>query len=161
DWDGSESAAEPPGHRVSSTVSARLAAVGAPVAISRGRFAEAERLVNDLRAERHRDLQIALVIGGAGAELACWRGRPGRGGGVREALDSAAAVGGSWLLAGLRLAALGVAAHADIVARAAVRRDHEAVQAAREHGVLLAEHARKTASLGFPRTGTLGPEGRA
>jgi DNA-binding CsgD family transcriptional regulator/tetratricopeptide (TPR) repeat protein len=162
DWAGSEAAAEPPGHRVSSTVSARLAAVGAPVVVARGRFAEAERLVNDLRAEQHRDLQIALVIGGAGAELASWRGRPERAvEWVREALESVAAAGGGWLLSGLRLAALGVAAHADVVARAAVRRDGEVVQAAQEQGVLLAEHARKTADLGTPRTGTLGPEGRA
>jgi DNA-binding CsgD family transcriptional regulator len=162
DWDGSEAAAEPPGHRVSSTVSARLAAVGAPVVVARGRFAEAERLVNDLRAERHRDLQIALVIGGTGAELACWRGRPERAvEWIREALDSASAAGGSWLLAGLRLAALGLAAHADLVAQAATRRDPEAGQLALEQGVLLAEHARKTADLGIPRTGTLGPEGRA
>jgi tetratricopeptide (TPR) repeat protein len=78
DWDGSDAAGEPPGHRVSSTVSARMAAVGAPVMVARGRFAEAERLVNDLRSERHRDLQIALVLGAAAAELTCWRGRPER-----------------------------------------------------------------------------------
>ncbi|MFL6142427.1 MAG: helix-turn-helix transcriptional regulator [Labedaea sp.] len=162
DWDGSECAAEPPGHRVSSTVSARLAAVGAPVVVSRGRFAEAERLVNELRSERHRDLQIALVIGAAGAELACWRGRPERAvEWVREALRSAEQVGGAWLLAGIRLAALGVAAHADVVARATLRRDAETVQAASEQGVQLAEHARKVAELGSPRSGTLGPEGRA
>jgi DNA-binding CsgD family transcriptional regulator len=162
DWDGAAAAAEPPGHRVSGTVSARLAAVGAPVVISQGRFAEAERLVNDLRSERHRDLQIALVIGAAGAELACWRGRPERAvEWIREALESAEQVGGPWLLAGIKLGALGVAAHADVVARASARRDEEAAQAALEQGVQLAELARKTAELGSPRTGTLGPEGRA
>jgi DNA-binding CsgD family transcriptional regulator/tetratricopeptide (TPR) repeat protein len=162
DWGGSEAATEPPGHRVSGTVSARLAAVGAPAVISQGRFAEAERLVNDLRSERHRDLQIALVIGAAGAELACWRGRPERAvEWIREALESAEQVGGPWLLAGIKLGALGVAAHADVVARASARRDGEAAQAALEQGVQLAELARKTAELGSPRTGTLGPEGRA
>ncbi|HEV2778581.1 MAG TPA: AAA family ATPase [Actinophytocola sp.] len=162
DWDGAEAAAEPPGHRVSGTVSARLAAVGAPLIVARGRFAEAERLVGDLRAERHRDVQIAMVVGAAGADLACWRGRPERAvEWVREGLESVLQVWGPWQLAGIKLAALGVAAHADIAARAAVRRDTEAVQVAVEQGVQLAEHARKTASLGVPRTGTLGPEGRA
>jgi predicted ATPase/DNA-binding CsgD family transcriptional regulator len=161
DWDGSEAAAEPPGHRVSSTVSARLAAVGAPVVVGRGRFAEAERLVNDLRAERHRDMQIALVIGGTGAELSCWRGRPERAvEWIREALDVVQQVGGGWLLAGLRLAALGAAAHADLMVSATARRDTEAARVAAEQGVVLVELARKTAEVGIPRTGTLGPEGR-
>ena len=58
DWDESEAAAEPPGMRVSSTVSARLAAVGSYVMVSRGRLAEAARLAAELRSEWHRDFQI-------------------------------------------------------------------------------------------------------
>ncbi|HEU5474580.1 MAG TPA: AAA family ATPase [Actinophytocola sp.] len=162
DWAGSEAAAEPPGHRVSGTVSARLTAAGAPLVVARGRFAEAERMLADLRGERHRDLQIAVLTGAAGAELACWRGRPERAvEWIKETLESAEQVGGQWLLAGIRLAALGVAAHADVVERATVRRDPEAAKAAVEQGDALAEHARKTAALGVPRTGTLGLEGRA
>jgi DNA-binding CsgD family transcriptional regulator/tetratricopeptide (TPR) repeat protein len=162
DWDGSEAAAEPPGHRVSSIVSARLAAVGAHVMVGRGRFAQAERLVNELRGEMHRDVQIAMVTGALGAELQCWRGRPERAvEWVRQALESAAQVGGPWLLAGIRLGALGVSACAEIAARAATRRDAGAVRSSVDDGMRLFEHAVKVAELGVPRTGTLGPEGRA
>jgi DNA-binding CsgD family transcriptional regulator len=162
DWDGSAAAAEPPGHRVSGVVSARLAAVGAPIMVGRGRFSEAERLLNDLRAERHRDLQIAQYVGGVGAELATWRGRPERAvEWVREALEALRNGGSSWDMAGIRMAALGIAAYADLVQQAANRRDADAGRAAQEQGVQLHEFARKTAELGIPRTGTLGPEGRA
>ncbi|MGQ0840164.1 helix-turn-helix transcriptional regulator, partial [Actinokineospora sp.] len=162
DWDGSEAAAEPPGHRVSSTVSARLAAVGAYVAVGRGRFTEAERLVTELRSDWHRDLQIPLVAGGVGAELASWRGRPDRAvEWVREALDWVAQAGGQWFLAGIRMAALGIAAHADLAHAAATGRDPDAGDRAVADGVRLVERARRTAELGKPRTGVLGPEGRA
>ncbi|GLZ39445.1 helix-turn-helix transcriptional regulator [Actinokineospora sp. NBRC 105648] len=160
DWDGSEAAAEPPGHKVSSTVSARLAVVGAHVAVGRGRFAEADRLVTELRSDWHRDLQIPLVAGGVGAELAAWRGRPERAVEcVREALDWVAQAGEQWVMAGIRMAALGIAAHADL-AVAARRTAHGPEDAVEEGGKLVAL-ARKTAEFGSPRTGELGPEGRA
>jgi DNA-binding CsgD family transcriptional regulator/tetratricopeptide (TPR) repeat protein len=162
DWDGAEVAAEPPGHRVSNTVSARLAAVGAYIAVGRGRFAEAERLVTELRADWHRDLQIPLVAGGVGAELATWRGRPERAvEWVHDALDWVEQAGGPVLLAGIRIAALGVTAHADLVHAAQTRRDAEAATLAESEGKRLADLARHTASTGRPRTGELGPEGRA
>ncbi|MGH3860185.1 helix-turn-helix transcriptional regulator [Actinokineospora sp.] len=162
DWDGSEAAAEPPGHRVSSTVSARLAAVGAHVAAGRGRFAEAERLVNELRSDWHRDIQIPLVTGGVGAELATWRGRPDRAvEWVRDTLEWVAQAGGPTLLAAIRMSALGIAAHADLVAAATTRRDVEAAQLSTVEARRLAQLARDTARDGRPLTGTLGPEGRA
>lgn len=162
DWDGAEAAAEPPGRRVSSTVLARIASVGANVVVGRGRFAEAARLVKEVRADWHRDIVIGLTMGDVEAELACWQGQPERGvTAIKEALAFAERIGGQWLLAGIRLAALGVAASADVVARAAQRRDANAEREALEEGLQLAEHARKTAELGVPRTGTLGPEGVA
>ncbi|WP_436500708.1 helix-turn-helix transcriptional regulator [Actinokineospora sp. HUAS TT18] len=162
DWDGSEVAAEPPGHKVSNTVSARLAAVGAYVAVARGRFAEAERLVTELRADWHRDLQIPLVAGGVGAELATWRGRPERAvEWVHDALEWVAQTGGPVLLAGIRMAALGITAHADLAHTALTRRDTEAAQVSVVEGKRLIELARETARTGRPRTGELGPEGRA
>lgn len=161
EWDGAATAAEPPGLRVSSTVSARLAAAGTHVAVSRGEFEQAERMIRELRADWHRDLQIALITGGTGAELALWRGQP------ELAVDRVAdAISwsrreGEWMLAGIRLAALGVAGYVELAARARRRKDAaaeaEAVRAGRE----MAGYARTTAEMGAPRTGVLGPEGTA
>ncbi|MFD1152010.1 ATP-binding protein, partial [Saccharothrix hoggarensis] len=123
EWDGAATAAEPPGLRVSSTVSARLAAAGTHVAVSRGEFEQAERMIGELRADWHRDLQIALITGGTGAELALWRGRPELA--VERIADaiSWSRKEGDWLLAGIRLAALGLAGHVELAARARRRRD--------------------------------------
>ncbi|HEX6353546.1 helix-turn-helix transcriptional regulator [Actinophytocola sp.] len=162
DWDESEAAAEPPGTRVSSTVSARLAAVGSFVMVSRGRLAEAARLAAELRSEWHRDFQIFASMGAAGAELALWQGRPEEGARlVREALEWAERVGGQWVLMNIHLGALGAALHADLAERAGRRRDETERLAAVEEGTRLVELARKTAKYGRPRTGSLGPEGRA
>ncbi|NUT91891.1 MAG: response regulator transcription factor, partial [Saccharothrix sp.] len=161
-WDDAAVAAEPPGLRVSSTVSARLAAAGTHITVSRGEFEQAERLIGELRADWHRDLQIALITGGTGAELALWRGQPelavDR---IHEAIEWTRREGGEWLLAGIRLAAHGVAGYADLAQRARRRRDAAGEEAAVKAGVDLAEYARTTAEMGLPRTGTLGPEGRA
>jgi DNA-binding CsgD family transcriptional regulator len=162
DWDESEAAAEPPGMRVSSTVSARLAAVGSYVMVGRGRLAEAARLAAELRSEWHRDFQIGAAMGAAGAELALWQGRPEEGAKlVREALDWAVRVGGQWVLVNIRLGALGTALYADLAERAARRKDEAERRAAVEEGERLVELARKTAEFGRPRTGALGPEGMA
>ena len=161
DWDGSEVAAEPPGRRVSGMLSARLAAVGAHVAVGRGRFVEVDRLVRQLRLEWHRDLQIPLVTSVVAAELAGWRGRPEQAiQWISEALEFARKAGGQWVLAGIRMAALGIGAHADIVGRAN-RRDTAEVTASIAAAEELVELARQTADRGSPRTGALGIEGRA
>ena len=162
DWDASEAAAEPPGRRVSSTVSARLAAVGSYVMVGRGRLTEAAKLAAELRTEWHRDFQIGSNMGAVGAELALWQGRPEQGvTHVREALEWAARVGGQWALIGIRLSALGIALYAEVADRAARRRAEPERAAAVEEGTRLVEHARKTAEFGRPRTGSLGPEGSA
>jgi DNA-binding CsgD family transcriptional regulator len=161
-WAEAECAAEPPGLRVSNTVSARLAAAGTHVTVSRGKFDEAERLMAELRAEWHRDLQIALITGGTGAELASWRGRPEQT--VERVADTIAwsrQAGGDWLLSGIRLGALGVSGYADLAAKARRKRDAEAERTAVEEGHKLADYARATAEHGVPRTGKLGPEGQA
>jgi len=161
DWDESEAAAEPPGRRVSSTVSARIAAVGSHVMVSRGKLAEAARLAADLRSDWHRDYQIGAAMGTASAELAIWRSRPEEGvAAVRDALEWAERVGGQWMMVGLRLGALGVALCAELAERAGRRRETEERQAAVTEGERLAAHARDTARYGLPRTGALGPEGR-
>lgn len=162
DWDESEAAAEPPGMRVSSTVSARLAAVGSSVMVGRGRLVEAARLAAELRSEWHRDFQIGATMGAVGAELAWWQGRQEEGAKlVREALDWAERVGGQWVLVNIRLGALGAALYADLAERATRRKGEGERRAAVEEGERLVELARKTAKFGRPRTGPLGPEGRA
>jgi DNA-binding CsgD family transcriptional regulator len=162
DWDESEAAAEPPGMRVSSTVSARLAAVGSFVVVSRGRLAEAARLSAELRSEWHRDFQLFASMSVAGAELALWQGRPEEGAKlVREALEWAERVGGQWVLVNIRLSALGAGLYAELAERATRRKDESERSAAVEEGARLVELARATAKFGKPRTGTLGPEGRA
>ena len=162
DWDESEAAAEPPGMRVSSTVSARLAAVGSYVMVSRGRLVEAARLAAELRSEWNRDFQIGATMGAVGAELALWQGRPEEGAKVvRDALEWAERIGGQYQLVNIRLAAFGAALYADLAERAARRKDEAERQAAVEEGTRLVELARKTARFGRPRTGSLGPEGRA
>ena len=162
DWDGSEQAADPARRRVSGSFAARLAVGGALVMIGRGRFAEAERLVKELRSDWHLDLQIALYTGAVAAELACWRGRPEEAARwVSEALGWAQRAGGQWRMAGIKIAAFGVAAHADIAHRPANRKDPEAVATAVAQGEELALHAHEVAERGIPRSGTLGPEGKA
>ncbi|WP_460406432.1 ATP-binding protein, partial [Actinophytocola sediminis] len=123
DWDESEAAAEPPGKRVSSTVSARLAAVSSAVMIGRGRLADAARLAAELRPEWDRDFQLGATMGAAGAELALWQGRYQDGiRHVRDALAWVERVGGQWTLVGIRIAALGVALCAEAAAAAGRRR---------------------------------------
>lgn len=162
DWDYAAWASEPPGMSVSSTVLARLASASTHLTVSRGDLAESEKMITKLRSDWHRDIQIALINGGTGAELALWRGRPElaveR---VTDALAWARKLGGPWMLAGLRIGAIGIAAHAEIAAKARRKRDAEAEKKAVEEGHELAEHVRLTARNGKPRAGVLGPEGRA
>ncbi|TWP46155.1 AAA family ATPase [Lentzea tibetensis] len=162
DWEYAAWAATPPGTPVSSTVQARLAAAGTHLAVSRGELAQAERMTTQLRNDWHRDIQIALITGGTGAELAIWRGRPElaveR---VEDALEWARRAGGEWILAGIRIGAFGAAGYAELAAKARRKRDTEAERAAVEAGRAVTQHARITAERGVPRLGALGPEGRA
>lgn len=162
DWDYAAWASEPPGMSVSSTVLARLAAAATHLRVSRGDLAESERMITELRKDWHRDIQIALITGGTGGELALWRGRPElaveR---VADALEWTRKLGGPWALADIRIGAIGITGYADIAAKARRKRDAEAEAQAVEGGRKLAEHVRLTAKHGVPRTGSLGPEGRA
>ncbi|MFD9699692.1 helix-turn-helix transcriptional regulator [Lentzea sp. NPDC059081] len=162
DWSYAEWASEPPGTSVSSTVLARLAAAGTHLTVSRGDLAESERMITKLRNDWHRDIQIALITGGTGGELALWRGRPElaveR---VADAVEWTKKLGGPWSLADIRIGAIGVAGYADIAAKARRKRDAEAEEKAVEAGRKMAEHVRLTAKNGVPRSTSLGPEGRA
>ncbi|HEX3590506.1 MAG TPA: AAA family ATPase [Pseudonocardiaceae bacterium] len=162
DWDGSAAAAEPPGRRVSDTVLARLAAASAFVTVGRGNFEEAERLLIDLRSHWHRDAEIVVLSGFAGAELDLWRNRPERAARLVDEVTEWLSKGGwEWLLGRIRLSAWGVAAQVELARKAHRDRDAVAEQAAVEKGEQFAAEAHEVATVGVPWTGALGAEGLA
>jgi DNA-binding CsgD family transcriptional regulator len=162
DWDGSEATGEQPGKRMSDTVLARLASASTFVMVGRGQFDEAGKLLTELRAHWHRDIDIVLYSGYAAAELGVWQGRP---------QDTIAVVDDvttwlyksnwAWMLGRIRLCAWGVAAHVELALRARRERDTGAELAAVAEGERLAGEADAVAESGRPWTGTMGSEGRA
>lgn len=153
DWAGSAAGSVPPGRRVSGTVVARIAAAGVHVTVARGEFDEAESSLAELREAWHLDEQIALYAGWCGIELALWRGEPD------QALAQADALR-EWLIPRsrrdheglIRIGTLALAAHRELARSGAV----DTGGADR----WLAEIERIGAAM-VPRTGELGPEGRA
>jgi DNA-binding CsgD family transcriptional regulator len=146
---------------VSSAVAARILAIWSLFVVARGRFDEGAKLLSGLRQHWTADMQIPLSAGGAGIELAYWRGD--HAGAVRQAEDLV-----GWLeriepglLAGIRIAALGVSAAARLAAEARIHGDQAAAEAAGAAGERLLAHGRMCSVVGQPRSGTLGPEGRA
>ncbi|WP_285483334.1 helix-turn-helix transcriptional regulator [Amycolatopsis sp. NBRC 101858] len=149
------------GRGVSSAVAARIQAIWSLFVVSRGRFDEAAKLIAGLRQHWAADMAIPLAAGDAGIELAYWRGEHAEA--VRRAEDLV-----GWLeriepglLAGIRVAALGVSAAAALAAEARVHGDQAAAGAAVAAGERLLAHGRMCSVVGQPRSGTLGPEGRA
>jgi DNA-binding CsgD family transcriptional regulator/tetratricopeptide (TPR) repeat protein len=160
DWDTAEAVAEIAGESVPATVATRLAAAGLLTSVGRGRFEAAERRLAELRESAPPDDQVIMLVGQAGAEAAMWQRRPAEAAErVHEALAGLDAVSAGLVaphLGRIMLSALGVAAHAELVAAGLQKRD-EAEKAARE----LARIAEETAERGLPRAGVLGPEGKA
>ncbi|MCU1679363.1 MAG: hypothetical protein JWQ81_102 [Amycolatopsis sp.] len=160
DWP-SEDAAGRAAPGVSSVVAARMVTVWTLIVVARGRFATGAKLVAGARAQWGADIQIGLAGADAAIELPFWQGDHARA--VAEARKSIAWLESMqpWLLGGIRIGALGVAAAA---AQATAARAHgdvaEAVEAVSAGEELIA-HVRQCAELGQPRSSTLGPEGRA
>jgi DNA-binding CsgD family transcriptional regulator len=156
DWDAAETAAEIAGESVSATVASRLAAAGLLTAVGRGKLEFAGRRATELRDSHPADEQVVMLLGQAGAEAALWRGDGATA--VQRVDDALARLDELFphQLGGIMLAALGVAAHAEIATRdpAARERELEAAQA-------LMARAEETAEKGAPRACTLGPEGVA
>ncbi len=149
------------GRGVSSAVAARILAIWSLFVVARGRFDEAAKLVAGLRQHWTADMQIPLSVGDAGIQLAYWRGDHAEA--VRRAEDLI-----GWLeriepglLAGIRVAAVGVTAAAAQAADARVRGDQAAADAAVAAGERMLAHGRMSSVVGQPRSGKLGPEGRA
>lgn len=163
-WDTAAEASQPSGtEHVSDTVSALIVASGALIKIGRGEFDQAERMLARVRSEWARDDQIAQLAAVAGAEMACWQGRPESASQlIDEALDAIRKVSGEkWSLGGIRMATLALSAQADIAHQARLSRDSRAEADAVAKGERYAEFAEQTADYGVPRTAELGPEGRA
>ncbi|MCR6485892.1 AAA family ATPase [Amycolatopsis sp. OK19-0408] len=159
DWP--DESASRAGRGVSSAVAARILGIWSLFVVARGRFDEAAKLVSGLRQHWTADMQIPLSIGDAGIQAAYWRGEHAEA--VRRAEDLV-----GWLeriepglLAGIRVATLGVSAAAALAADARVHGDQTAVGAAVAAGERLLAHGRMCSVVGQPRSGTLGPEGRA
>lgn len=139
----------------------RMASAYVHLLIARGRFDEAQRLLDDLSPQWRTDLGIARAVGAAGAELAEWRGD--HEGAMRIAVRAIHWLDEfePWLLAGLRLGALGIGAAARAAGAARRRADPAAEAAAIREGEWLLAHVRECAQRGLTRGATLGPEGLA
>jgi DNA-binding CsgD family transcriptional regulator/tetratricopeptide (TPR) repeat protein len=89
--------------------SARLRLTLAGIEVERGRFADAESLIEELRGQRISDPWLTAALHACEAELWCWRGQPVRAYGTAfqglEATDN--------VLMRMRLCALGLRAAAD------------------------------------------------
>lgn len=147
---------------VSSVVAARMSVIWAHIVVAKGRFDIAERLLSsEVGAQRRDDLRIPLAYGAATIELASWKGE------YADATRKAREVVGwleefeRWQLGGLRLTALGIRAASAWAATARLRGDADAEATAVAEGTALIEHARGCVEYGQPRSGSLGPEGRA
>ena len=160
DWDGSLEAAELVGDRAPDQVLARLAAAALYVEVGRGMPSALER-VRQLRGSWHHDTSLALYSGGCGADLLRWQGDPaGAVAAAEAAMAYVTARWEQWYLGGIWLAALALAALADLGDAARLRGDSAQVESVVARGRELIEHARTTAERGRPRSSTLGPEGR-
>lgn len=162
DWDAAEAAAELAGESVSATVASRLAAAGLLTAVGRGRLSAAARRAEELHDSHPADEQVVMLVGQAAAEAALWEGRPA---GAARFVDEALAELNAlfpFQLGCIMLAALGIAARADVVAAhgagGAPHDGHDDDVAAAQR---LAGVAEETAQRGVPRAGSLGPEGLA
>jgi len=156
DWAAAETAAEIAGESVSATVASRLAAAGLLTAVGRGKLEFAGRRATELRDSHPADDQVVLLLGQAGAEAALWRGDAAT---AAQRVDDALARLDELFphqLGGIMLAALGVAAHAEIATKDTAVRAQELAAAQ-----ALVARAEETAEKGAPRAGALGPEGVA
>ncbi|RBM16396.1 LuxR family transcriptional regulator [Prauserella sp. PE36] len=159
DWP--EDRGERPNSSVSSTATTIMNTAWVHLLVARGRFAEAERLMPELRSQLRSDLWIALAASSGGIELAYWQGE------YEEAVRRCRE-GIGWLdelspraIGGIRVGALGIEAAAAWAAAARLRADVAAAGAAVSAGEELLAHVRDCAERGRPRTDTLGPEGQA
>ncbi|QFU88030.1 helix-turn-helix transcriptional regulator [Amycolatopsis sp. YIM 10] len=149
-------------HRgVSSAVAARMTASWVYIVAARGRLAEAEKMVESLRSEWRTDILIAIAGGAVGIDIAYWRGDHNEAVRRTEEVIRELEEFEPWLLGGVRMVVLGMRSCSALAAAARVRGDAEAEAAAVAKGEELLTHGRSCLEHGKPRSGTMGPEGRA
>ncbi|WP_037369886.1 helix-turn-helix transcriptional regulator [Amycolatopsis orientalis] len=146
---------------VSSAVAARILANWVLFLVGRGRFEDAAKALPGLRQQWMADLQIALASGDAAIELAAWRGDHAEALRITDELVSWLEKVETALLGGIRIVALAIPSAAALAAEARARGDQAAAEGFVAAGRRLVEHGRRCAAEGHPRSGTMGPEGRA
>ncbi len=160
DWP-KEDAAGRAGRGVSSAVAARILANWVLFLVARGRFDDAATILPGLREQWMVDVQIALAAGDAAIELAAWRGDHAEALRVTEELVGWLEKVEASLLGGIRIVALAMPSIAALAAEARAKGDQAAADAFVATGRRFLEHGRRCAEEGHPRSGTVGPEGRA
>jgi DNA-binding CsgD family transcriptional regulator len=138
-----------------------LAAIGLYAAVARGAEGVIERALR-VAGVPDVDPMALMIAAGTGADALRMAGEPERASAL--AAEGATRIAERWgeaSLGGIWLAALGIAAEADLAQRARERRDPAAEAAAVDTAVRWEQQAQETAARGRPRGGTLGPEGRA
>ncbi|RZQ63174.1 helix-turn-helix transcriptional regulator [Amycolatopsis suaedae] len=161
DWPAWE-AGKRPHLGVSSSAASRAIASWVYIALARGDFAEVDRLLTGLRPLWRSDAAIAVAAGAIAVELACWRRDWAEA--VRRTEETL-----GWLeeyddvmrLATLRITAHAIAGRAGQAEEARLRGAGDAAAEAVRAGEALRERVEHAARVGKPRSGTLGPEGRA
>ncbi|OZM74549.1 LuxR family transcriptional regulator [Amycolatopsis antarctica] len=145
--------------RVPIAVAARMAAAGVYFHVARGDHEQAERLVAEMRQQWHTDVIVAVSVGAAGTESAYWQGKHEQA--IARASETTGWLDqfGDHLLAGVRIAALGLAAC--VAAAAAARRHGREDTGAVTAGEEFATYARECAELGVPHGEVVEGEGRA
>ncbi|WP_020418826.1 helix-turn-helix transcriptional regulator [Amycolatopsis sp. ATCC 39116] len=151
-----------PARGVSSVLAARMTSSWLPFAVARGRVDTAQKYLGELRPHWRAEPLTAIVSGATGAELSMWQGEYEQAiAWVRKVIEFLLSFDEGYLLATVRLGALGVEAAAAWSASARKRGDHGVVEQAVAAGRKLIEHVRYAGANGKPRAQTLGPEGRA
>lgn len=138
-----------------------LVAVGLYAAVARGDAGTVE-LANAVTAADALDPMAWLIASGTASDALRMRGEAAAASArARAGAERIAQRWGEWSLGGIWLAALGVAAEADLAAACRLRRDETGAQAHADTAREWDKLAQKTAVRGRPRGGSLGPEGRA
>ncbi|WP_169313864.1 helix-turn-helix transcriptional regulator [Stackebrandtia nassauensis] len=161
DWDGAEVATELVGESVSGMVVTRVTAAGLLVSVGRGRFDIADRRVAHLRERWHLDLQVLTLVGLTGTELAGHHGDPDRAAAFAECAIEQLGQFQENHFATVSLAAVGIAAYADVAEEARSAKDTAAASAAVAAGERLAAVGHRVFDAGQVNSGTVGPEGIA
>ena len=160
DWEASAAAARMAGTHPPDAMAARLTAASLHALVAAG-APDVAATVRRLEGAWHHDPMIALFAGGNQAELLRWSDEPAAAVAlVERVLRHVDDVWEPHYLAGVWLAAVGLAAAGDLAEQARLLRDDALAAQAAAAGARLHARAHETARLGHPRWGELGPEGR-